>query len=131
MTEGAEPSELGDLLAPYWSAHHTMKELGLSPVQLDEARQGGGVLGVAATDGACFYPVWQFRRRSGTVEVKPGIAAVLRMLRSLEGWTTGVFLRMSAPELDDLTPEAWIDEGRDPTVLLRYARVFLAEMKRP
>lgn len=131
MTADGEPNELADLLAPYWSTDHAMEELGLSRTQLDDARHDGRVLGVATTDGDHFYPVWQFRRRHGSVEVKPGVAAALHVLSTLEGWTVGVFLRMPAHELEGLTPEAWIDEGRDQEVLLHYAHVFRAETERP
>ncbi|GAA4363012.1 hypothetical protein [Nocardioides caricicola] len=131
MTTSADPNELDDLLAPYWSTSRTMEALRLTADGLAAAREDGRVLGLKTSDGDYFYPVWTFVKAGENITVKPGVAVVLRALRGLDGWTIGVFLRMGAPELDGLTPEEWIAQQRDLEVLRDYAHVFAAEMRRP
>lgn len=121
------------LLAPYWSEGKVMKALGLNPAELANHRESGLILGLPDTDGGLSYPVWQFHcRTDGAVEVKPKVAQVLEAFHDrAEPWTVGILFRTPAPELDDLTPEQWIEEGRDMSTLIRYAHLVAAEMNRP
>ena len=130
-----EPEEVTmvQLLAPYWSEGKVMEALGLTPAELANHRESGLILGLPDTGGRLSYPVWQFRRRpDGVVEVKPKVGQILEAFHDrVEPWTAGVLLRTPAPELDDLTPEQWIKEGRDTSALIRYAYLIAAEMNRP
>jgi hypothetical protein len=110
-------NEIADLVGPFWSGAKVSDELGVSAGVLDARRESGEVLGLVTVDGVIVYPVSQFQRREGRVEVKPAMVPVLRAWRQFDGWTVAVLLSTPAPELDDLTPLAWLDQGREPAAL--------------
>lgn len=133
MRSSDEARELADLLAPYWSAPRAAEALGLTPGALGERLAEGSVLAVAIPSGTLFFPIWQFRRMpDGRVEVKPGLLDFIKTLHTVmkDGWTVGTQVRTPAPELDDLTPEQWVDSGREPAVLDRYADALVQEWER-
>ena len=133
MRTSDERRELADLLAPYWSAPRTLQELGIKAGEMRQRLVDGSVLAVATYGGTLFFPIWQFQRHpDGRVEVKPGLLTFMQTLRTVieDGWTVGTLLRTSAPELDDLTPEQWVDAGREPATLDRYASVLVREWSR-
>ena len=133
MRTSDERRELADLLAPYWSAPRTVQALGLTPAQMAERVADGSVLAVPTYGGTLFFPSWQFQRPpGGGFEVKPGLLTLIRTLHTVinDGRTVGTLLRTPAPELDDLSPEQWVDAGREPVTLDRYASVLVREWSR-
>lgn len=113
------PNELADLVGPFWTGARTREALGVATRQaMDSRRRSGSILGVKSSDGDLFYPVSQFHRRSdGTVEVKPALVVVFRVLRDFDSWTTAVFLHTPAPELGGRTPLDWVRKGNDAKAL--------------
>lgn len=125
-------SELAHLLGPYWTATRTAEELSVSPAEMRQRLADGTLLWVTFS-GTPFFPTWQFHRTpDGGVEVKPGLLAFIKTLSTVmsDGWTIGTYLRTPAPELDDLTPERWVDEGRSRARLDRYAAALVREWGR-
>ena len=125
-------SELAHLLGPYWSATRTAEELGLSQPEMRQRLADRTLLWVTFA-GTPFFPIWQFHRTpDGGVEVKPGLLTFIKTLSTVtsDGWTIGTYLRTPAPELTDLTPEQWVDEGRSGSTLDRYAAVVVRQWGR-
>ena len=117
------PHPLADRIGPVWTSVHTREQLGLNTRQaLDSRRRSGSVLGVRASTGEVFYPLSQFRVTHGTVEVRPALAAMFRVLRDQDPWAVATLLTVPAPELDDHTPLQWEREGRSAEDMVRLAR---------
>ncbi|WP_395656524.1 hypothetical protein [Nocardioides sp.] len=134
MRSTDEQRKLADLLAPYWSAPRTLQELGITAGEMRQRLADGSVLAVATYGGTLFFPIWQFERHpDGGVEVKPGLITIMQTLRTVieDGWMVGTLLRTPAPELDDLTPEQWVDADREPATLDRYAAGLVRKGSRP
>jgi hypothetical protein len=73
------------------------------------------------------YPVEQFWRRGGRVEVRPALVPVFRTLRGFDGWAVAVLLHTPAPELDGLSLLAWLRRGNAPEAVSDVARVVARE----
>ena len=131
MTE-AEPNEIADLLAPFWSASRTAEALGVTADELEERSAARAVLGTTTTDGSTVYPIWQFHRlKDGTVEVKPDFVAFFTALQGItDPWTIAIVLRTPAPELGGSTPEDWIHAKGDLATLMNYAHLIASEFRR-
>lgn len=126
-----DPNEIADLLAPFWTARRTAEALGgLRRSTMAERRKTGSLLGVKTTDGDFFYPVAQFERRDGKIQVKPALRKFMMALRDRDPWTVGILLHTPAPELGDLTPLDWVRRNGDEQRLVRYARIVDAEFTR-
>lgn len=124
-----EENELAVLVGPFWSEVRVMEALGVpSRGALAARRRRGSVLGVRSADGVWMYPLWQFQRRGGVEEVRPGLVAVLREWTGLDGWTVAVLLQVGAVELEGLSPLGWLREGRPVDGLVWFARVVAREM---
>lgn len=54
---------------------------------LDSRRSHGTILGIETREGGVLYPVFQFRRRGGRVQVHPNLVPVLRALKGIDSWT--------------------------------------------
>lgn len=104
-------NELAALVGPCWSEAQVASALAVPPESLAGLRAEGGVLGLLAADRAWVYPVDQFNRRDGRVEVEPGLLPVFRALRGHDPWAVAVLLHTPAPELDGATPLGWLTAG--------------------
>jgi len=128
---GEGRNEIADLLAPFWSAEKTREALGSpSRAALADRRKNGTLLGLKTTDGVIVYPVAQFERRGGRVQVKAGLRPFLTGLKAHDPWSVALLLHTPAPELDDLTPLEWVRKGLSPDPLRDYARRVAAEWSR-
>jgi hypothetical protein len=117
-------NELAAMVGPLWSEGHVCDVLS---VDVDEL-ETGTVLALTASDGGVrVYPVFQFHRRDGVVEVKPALVPFLRALRALDRWTVAVILHTPAPELDDTTPLDWVRRGGSAETLSALAAVLVNE----
>jgi hypothetical protein len=123
-------SELADMVAPLWTAEHTRRVLKLSRPTMLDRRKAGSLLALKTTDGDFFYPVSQFERRDGKVQVKPALRKFMMVLRDRDPWTVAILIHTPAPELGDLTPLDWVRQGRDSKPLLDYAHVVNTEYAR-
>lgn len=123
-------SELVDLVAPVWTAEHTRRVLKLSRPTMLDRRRTGSLLALKSSDGDYFYPVSQFEKRDGKVQVKPALRQFMMVLRDHDPWTVAVLHHTPAPELDGLTPLDWARQDRDTTTLVEYAKVLNAEFSR-
>jgi hypothetical protein len=109
---GGGRDDLASLLGPFWSATRAREALGLASRQaLNERRRSGSVLGLKTASNDIVYPVSQFQRRDGRVEVKPLLVPFLRTLRGHDPWAVATLLHTPAPELGGLTPLAWLKRG--------------------
>jgi hypothetical protein len=130
MDLSADPraNELAAFLGPFWSATKAREALRVGSRQaMESRRKSGALLGLRTSDGAIVYPVWQFRRSAGVVEVRPPLVPMLRTLKHYDPWTVGVLLRTPAPELETLTPLDWARAGRSPEALRVLACVVARE----
>lgn len=117
------PHPLAERIGPVWASVHTREQLGLNSRQaLDSRRRNGSLLGVKTSNGEVFYPVSQFRITSGTVEVRPALAAMFKVLRNQDSWAVATLLTVPAPELDDRTPLEWERNGKDANALVALAQ---------
>lgn len=126
----ADVSELAALVAPLWSAGHTREVLGLSQQAMLDRARAGSLLALTTSDGAVFYPVWQFEKREGNVQVKPGLRKFVTVLRDHDQWTVAVLIKTPAAELADKSPLDWVCDGGDTTTLVTYAERLRTEFTR-
>ncbi len=123
---GLDTATLLDVVDPFWTADHTANRLNITPDELDRQRATGGLLGVTPSDSdRVFYPVFQFEKRTGKVQVKPALRVFMATLRDHDPWTIAVLINTPAPELDGLTPLGWAEANRDTATLIAYAAVVL------
>lgn len=115
MTE--QQTGIGALVGPCWSPTRVCSALDVTDPGLAARRESGEVLGLSTRDGDVVYPLWQFQRREGRVEVKPALVPLFRALRRFDGWAVAVLLHTPSPELDGQTPLGWLDGGRDPAAV--------------
>lgn len=122
-----EPNELAALAGPVWSEAKASQSLAVTRDALAALSRTGDVLRLVTADGQFVYPVWQFSRGDGRVEVKPGLLPLLRTLREFDGWAVALLLRTPAPELEGLSPLDWLGEGRDAEAVAALATVVARE----
>ena len=79
------------------------------------------MLGVKTIGGEVFYPIFQFRAVNGKVEVRPALAAMLKILKEHDPWAVASLVNIPASELGGCAPLQWECEGRDPEVLRQLA----------
>jgi hypothetical protein len=122
------PNALAALLGPFWTTARVRQALGNPTRQaLDSRRRNGSLLGLRTPEGVIYYPVAQFHRRNGTVEVRPTLIHLFRALKEHDPWTVGVLMHTPADELDSLTPLEWARQDRDHETLAHYAAVVARE----
>lgn len=113
MASAQHLNELSTLLGPFWSGARTQEALACSDSHALRARQAeGSLLALTTSDGVTLYPVFQFHRRNGMIEVKAPLVDVLYVLQEFDPWSVATLLRTPAPELDGLTPIEWVDAQR-------------------
>ena len=109
-TPDTATNELAVRLGPFWSQTKVAAALagpGQPPKTrqaLNERRRSGTLLGLLTADHKTIYPVAQFHRAHGAIEVKPGVRAMLASLRGQDPWSVALLLRTPAPELGRRTP---------------------------
>lgn len=131
MDKGERPSELADLLGPFWASAWTQVALGLpTPSALEDRRADGSVLGLTTADGVTVYPICQFRLHNGTVEVKPALLPVLRTLKDVGSWTVAALLHTPASELAGLSPLEWLSAGNPQEDLGTFAHAVARDWGR-
>jgi hypothetical protein len=117
----AGTDELVALVGPVWSQGRTCEALSVSGAALADLRKAGGVLGLTTADGALVYPVSQFHRRGGTVEVRPPLVPFLTALCRFDPWAVAVLLHTPSPELHGATPLDWVRDGGSTSLLADLA----------
>ena len=115
------------MVGPTWSETKVLAALGVSAPTLTSWLDAGAILGLTTSDGARVYPLAQFQRHGGAVEVRPALLPVLRTLRGFDAWAVAVLLHTPAPELDDETPLGWLSKGGAPERLARLADTVVRE----
>ena len=128
MTGGpVTQNEIAEVVGACWSENKVLTALGVTSETLAAWRSTGRILGLLSSDGARAYPVTQFERRAGAVEVRPALLPVLRALRGFDPWAVAVLLHTPAPELDGRTPLEWLSGGRAPETLAGLAETVARE----
>jgi hypothetical protein len=122
-----KPNELVALVGPFWSETKTCAALGISVSDLASRRDDGTVLGLTTSDGDRLYPIAQFHRLDGRVEVKPALLPLLEALRAFDPWTVAVLLHTPASELDGATPLDWVRSHGAPERLEDLGHVVASE----
>lgn len=128
-TVGA-PAEnpLASRIGPVWSSARTREALGLRTRQaLNSRRVNGTVLGITTTEGQVYYPLFQFRRHGGTVDVHPHLVPVLKVLRKVDSWTVAAMLQATDPELG-MSATEWAKSDRDQERLRQWAATVQSEL---
>ncbi len=128
-TRATDDNELANLLGPFWSEERVCAALRLTPDALRTRCVTGTVLGLTTADGRQVYPVSQFQRQDGQVEVKPALVTVLQALCDFDPWTVATLLHTPAPELDGASPLSWVNSGASPEPLARLARTVAREWR--
>jgi hypothetical protein len=128
MTGGpVTENEIAKVVGACWSENKVLTALGVTSETLAALRSTGRILGLLTSDGARMYPVKQFERRAGAVEVRSALLPVFRVLRGFDPWAVAVLLHTPAPELGDASPLGWLSEGGAPEVLARLAETVARE----
>jgi len=121
-------SPLADRIGAVWSSAGTRERLGLGTRQaLNSRRLHGTILGIKTREGGVFYPVFQFRRRGGHVEVHPNLVPVLKTLKDIDSWTIAAMLQSKDPDLK-MSPVQWANSGGDQTLLEEWAETVKREL---
>jgi hypothetical protein len=124
---------IADLLSPFWSGSKVGRELGdakpLSRQALAERRKNGSLLGLSTSDNKTVYPVAQFHRVGGQVEVRPGVKAMLSVLRHADPWSVALVVLSANPveELGGMSPLEAMERGVGLERLTSYADVVRRE----
>jgi hypothetical protein len=119
-----ETNEMADLIGPFYDTKGVCAVLGISRQAVSDRRQSRqSLLAMKTSDDEWIHPVFQF---SGH-EIRPSLRGVLRMLKTIDSWTVGVWLRTSMPSLNGMSPEAWLSAGDDAEVIKRLARHLLQQ----
>jgi hypothetical protein len=126
-TGGPVDNDLVDLVGPFWSEAKVCTELSVMADTLAVWRAEGAILGPVTADSEPVYPVAQFHRHSGFVEVRPGLLPLLHTLRDYDSWAVAVLLNTAAPELGGVTTLEWVRDDGDLTALADYATVVARE----
>lgn len=108
-------NDLAEVVGPCWSEARVLSSLGATVETVSSWIEAGAIHALTTADGDRLYPVAQFQRRGGVVEVKPGLRPVFEALRDFHPWTVAVLLHTAAPELDDATPSTGSQWGRTRT----------------
>ena len=82
--EPVTTNEIAQVVGPCWSEPKVLAALGVTADTVASRREAGTILALPTADGARVYPVDQFRRHDGTVEVKPALLPLLRALRRFD-----------------------------------------------
>lgn len=123
--------ELAETVGPFWSAAKVAAEFGgITRQALKQRRDRGTLLGVKSADGEIFYPISQFRRSGGHIQVKPGQLEILKALKGADAWSVAVLMHTPAPELDNATPLEWEARGGEPGASLALAQKVRQEWNR-
>lgn len=101
--------ELVSLVGPFWSAAQVQEAL--DPSASEASTVLVPLLVLETSDGSTVYPVSQFERRGGRVEVKAGLVPLLARLSPFDAWAVAVLINTPAPELGERTPLQWLKEG--------------------
>lgn len=126
--ETGPPNELAALLGPFWSEDRARRALGVESAEaMRSRRHDGTLLALDTTNGTRLYPVWQFHRAAGHVEVRPALVPLMRALRHHNSWTVATFLNTPAPELDGHTPMDALRNGYPATLLIDLAHTVARE----
>jgi hypothetical protein len=125
--DGPDANEIAKLVGPMWSEAKVCDALGIEAKALATRREEGTVLVPMMSDGVRAYPISQFQRTDGAIEVRPALIPFLTTLRHFDPWTVAVLLQTPAPELEDKTPFDWLGIGGDPKVLEDLARTVSSE----
>lgn len=128
VTHAIADGALVDTVGPSWSSAKLRAELGeVSRQALHQRVQRGTLLALPTSDGATVYPVFQFVRRGEAIGVRPGLRAMLKVLRDQDPWAVAVALRASAPELGGAAPVDWEKRGGEESPLVELAESLLRE----
>lgn len=130
-TAAVADGALVDTIGPSWSSTKLREELGgVSRQALHQRVRRGTLLGLPTSDGATVYPVFQFHRRGGRIEVLTGLQPIIIALSGQSAWSVAVLLNTAAPELDGATPVEWARRGGDVDRLGELAGVLQRERAR-
>jgi hypothetical protein len=137
VVEEDKPNPMADLLSPFWSGSKVGRELDslkpLSRQALAERRKNGSLLGLVTSDNKTIYPVAQFHRVGGRVEVRPGVKAMLSVLRHADPWSVALLVLSDNPveELEGMSPLEAMERGVGLEKLSSYADVVRREWEVP
>lgn len=128
VTHAVSDGALVDTVGPSWSSAKLRAELGdVTRQALHQRVQRGTLLALPTREGMSVYPVFQFIRRGGRIEVPAGLRAMFKVLQGQDPWTVAVALRTEAPELGGATPVEWENRGGDASALEELAEAMLRE----
>ena len=116
-------------LGPLLEMRHAQQLLGVGSRQaVHDLIQRHRLLALTTEDRRTLIPLFQFTDAGRPYEAVPPI---LRIFADAEatGWTTASWFTTPCPELDGLSPIAWITEGRDLDVVLDAARAAAAPLR--
>lgn len=116
--------QLGDLL----SLQDVQALLGVTSRQaVHDLAQRGRLLGLLTRNGRIAYPRFQFASDGRPYLALPAVLAAFRTAEA-SPWTVASWFTTEQPELEGLTPAAWLAGGKDSDRLVEVARRVAAPL---
>lgn len=119
-------NRMASRVAPFWSREKVCAELNLDRRELNEAVHRLEILAPEISDGELVFPVAQFEKVDGRTRVRPGIAAMLPVLRDGDPWSVAQLLTATADELGSKSPYEAERDGATLDELVEYAHAVNA-----
>ena len=114
----ANRNDLAGIVGPVYDTATVATLLGIPADAVPTARAAGWLLGMQTSDDIWVHPVFQFTGRT----VDPRLAPAIHALRDAPRWSAAAWFTLPNPDLDGLTPLAWILAGNPPETVTRSAR---------
>ncbi|HEX2893367.1 MAG TPA: hypothetical protein VHO29_05130 [Marmoricola sp.] len=112
-------NQLDAEIGPFFDDAGVTKLLGgASPQDLEARRRTDAILALQTADGPIVYPTFQFN--GNTVDER--ILPILRAFAGSPRWSVALWFVTGNPDLDGLTPLAWLRADHDPQRLRRSAQ---------
>ena len=106
-------------LGPFYNSDGARQQLGnITKQAVDSRRRTGTILAMQTQDSTWLYPAWQF---TGGGAIHDVLVPVLRALRGMDRWQSGVWLVSDHPDLDGTSPRQALREGVDPAQVAALA----------
>jgi hypothetical protein len=119
-----------EAVGPLLASRDAAALLAVDDAELAELARDGRVIALEEHSGEMRYPAWQFANGR---PLEALVAAHRELMRTghVSEWTAASFCVSEHPELDGLSPRAWVAAGRDETLALVARPTLRASLSEP
>lgn len=104
----SEPHALAALVGPFHDQAAVESLLGVTEPEVGALRAAGSILALETADQVVVFPAWQFVEG----RVDPRLVPVNVALRGQPAWSAALWWVTPNPDVDELTPLAWVQQER-------------------